>query len=158
MTSSHTSSFGGFAYAVMLQPRNWMRVVCRRCGGPLPRRPSVHCVRIRDLLMPDYRTTIEVRQAREQANYGMSRILDRALVTCNTDPRCHTYARERKCAPGVDVFPPGGSMRPVRGDGYLGTVQLAQMLGVAPATVRSWRYRGWIEPQGLDEYRRPPGT
>jgi DNA-binding transcriptional MerR regulator len=46
-------------------------------------------------------------------------------------------------------------MLPVRGDGFLGTVQLAQMLGVAPATIRSWRYRGWIEPQGLDEHGRP---
>jgi DNA-binding transcriptional MerR regulator len=46
-------------------------------------------------------------------------------------------------------------MHPVRGDGLLPTPQAAQMVGVSPATIRSWRHRGWLEPQGLDEHGRP---
>lgn len=46
-------------------------------------------------------------------------------------------------------------MRPTRGDGLLTTPQAAQMVGVSPATIRSWRHRGWIQPHGLDERNRP---
>ena len=46
-------------------------------------------------------------------------------------------------------------MRPVRGDGLLPTPQAALMVGVSPITIRSWRHRGHLEPQGLDEHGRP---
>lgn len=56
------------------------------------------------------------------------------------------------------VSGPGVHMTPTRGDGLLNTPQLAQMLGVSPATIRKWRERGYLEPQGLDERRRPLHT
>lgn len=46
-------------------------------------------------------------------------------------------------------------MLPSRGDGLLTTAEAAQMVGRKPATIRSWRHRGWLEPQGLDERNRP---
>jgi DNA-binding transcriptional MerR regulator len=46
-------------------------------------------------------------------------------------------------------------MRPTRGDGYLTTALAAQMVGVTPATIRKWKQRGWLSPQGLDERNRP---
>lgn len=46
-------------------------------------------------------------------------------------------------------------MRPTRGDGLLSTALAGQMVGVSPATIRSWRHRGWLSPQGLDERGRP---
>jgi DNA-binding transcriptional MerR regulator len=46
-------------------------------------------------------------------------------------------------------------MLPSRGDGFLSTPEAARLVGVSPATMRSWRHRGWIEPQGLDERGRP---
>ena len=46
-------------------------------------------------------------------------------------------------------------MQPTRGDGFITTAQAAQMIGVKPPTIRSWRHRGWLEPQGLDERNRP---
>lgn len=49
-------------------------------------------------------------------------------------------------------------MQPTRGDGLYGTPQLALLLGVSASTVRSWRSRGWLKPQGLDERGRPLHT
>ena len=49
-------------------------------------------------------------------------------------------------------------MVPTRDDGMLTTVQAAKMLGVSPATIRSWRWRGWLKRQGLDERGRPLHT
>lgn len=46
-------------------------------------------------------------------------------------------------------------MRPTRGDGLLYTDQLAAMLGRKPGTVYSWKSRGIIAPDGLDEQGRP---
>lgn len=46
-------------------------------------------------------------------------------------------------------------MRPTRGDGLLYTDQLARMLGRRPGTIYSWKSRGIIAPDGLDEYGRP---
>jgi DNA-binding transcriptional MerR regulator len=40
----------------------------------------------------------------------------------------------------------------------LTTPQLAQLLGVSPATIRSWRNRGWLAKQGLDERGNPLHT
>jgi uncharacterized protein YjcR len=47
---------------------------------------------------------------------------------------------------------------PTRDDGMLGTVQAARYIGVSPATIRSWRWRGWLATQGLDERGRPLHT
>lgn len=49
-------------------------------------------------------------------------------------------------------------MRPTRSDGMLTTPQGAEMLGVSPATIRSWRNRGWLKRQGLDERGYPLHT
>jgi DNA-binding transcriptional MerR regulator len=40
----------------------------------------------------------------------------------------------------------------------LTTSQAADMLGVRPATIRSWRNRGWLKRQGLDERGHPLHT
>jgi hypothetical protein len=39
-----------------------------------------------------------------------------------------------------------------------GTVAAAKLLGKSPATIRSWRNRGWLAAQGLDERKRPLHT
>ena len=49
-------------------------------------------------------------------------------------------------------------MRPGRGDGYLSTADAARLIGVQPATIRSWRNRGYLVAQGLDERNRPLHT
>lgn len=46
-------------------------------------------------------------------------------------------------------------MLPTRGDGLLTTPQAARLVGVTAATVRKWRQRGRILPDGLDEHGRP---
>ena len=52
----------------------------------------------------------------------------------------------------------GGVMRPARGDGFLTTAEAAALAGVSPSTVRDWRSKGYLEPQGLDERNRPLHT
>jgi DNA-binding transcriptional MerR regulator len=49
-------------------------------------------------------------------------------------------------------------MLPTRGDGMLNTPAAARLVGVKPATIRSWRKRGWLVAQGLDEHNRPLHT
>lgn len=49
-------------------------------------------------------------------------------------------------------------MRLCRGDGMLGTPDAARLVGVSPATIRSWRNRGHLVPQGYDERNRPLHT
>ena len=49
-------------------------------------------------------------------------------------------------------------MRPCRGDGLLTTAESGRLVGVSPATIRSWRNRGWLAPQGLDERNNPLHT
>jgi hypothetical protein len=49
-------------------------------------------------------------------------------------------------------------MLTTRGDGLLSTAQSAQLVGVEPATIRSWRHRGWLARQGLDERGYPLHT
>ena len=62
-------------------------------------------------------------------------------------------------APGAFcVLRAGGAMRPTRGDGFLTTAESAALAGVSPATIRKWRERGHLVPQGLDERRRPLHT
>ena len=49
-------------------------------------------------------------------------------------------------------------MRPCRGDGLLRTPEAARLIGVSPATIRSWRNRGHLVSQGTDELGRPLHT
>lgn len=49
-------------------------------------------------------------------------------------------------------------MLPSRTDGFLTTGEAAQLAGVRPVTIRQWRSRGWLAPQGLDERGRPLHT
>jgi DNA-binding transcriptional MerR regulator len=49
-------------------------------------------------------------------------------------------------------------MRPTRGDGYLTTRESARLVGVQPVTIRQWRKRGYLVPQGLDERGYPLHT
>jgi DNA-binding transcriptional MerR regulator len=44
---------------------------------------------------------------------------------------------------------------PTRGDGLLTTPQAAKLVGVSPSTYRTWRQRGHVTPDGLDERGRP---
>lgn len=46
-------------------------------------------------------------------------------------------------------------MRVTRGDGLLGTAQSAKLVGVQESTIRSWRSRGVLDTQGLDERGNP---
>lgn len=46
-------------------------------------------------------------------------------------------------------------VQPVHWSGLYSTAELASLLGVAESTVRQWRFRKWLEPQGLDERYRP---
>jgi transposase-like protein len=49
-------------------------------------------------------------------------------------------------------------VRPCRGDGLLSTAEAAALVGVEPVTIRLWRHRGHLRPQGLDERNRPLHT
>jgi len=49
-------------------------------------------------------------------------------------------------------------VRPTRGDGLLDTAAAALLVGVRPVTIRQWRARGWLAPQGLDERGFPLHT
>lgn len=45
--------------------------------------------------------------------------------------------------------------RPAHWSGLYTTAEAAVLLGVAEVTVRQWRYKRWLQPQGLDERGRP---
>lgn len=49
-------------------------------------------------------------------------------------------------------------MVPAHPSGMFSTPELARALGVKPSTIRSWRNRGWLERQGLDERGNPLHT
>jgi len=49
-------------------------------------------------------------------------------------------------------------MTPRHPSGMLSTPEAARLLGVRPATIRSWRNRGWLARQGLDERGHPLHT
>lgn len=59
---------------------------------------------------------------------------------------------------GVFAFPGQVTMRPCRGDGLLSTPEAARLVGVRPATIRSWRNRGYLVAQGQSELGRPLHT
>jgi hypothetical protein len=50
------------------------------------------------------------------------------------------------------------TMRPTRGDGLFSTPDAAKLVGVKPPTIRSWRQKGFLAPQGLDERGYPLHT
>jgi hypothetical protein len=85
-------------------------------------------------------------------------IFDIAIMVCNdkssvTPVPCDALRPGRFSCNGA-----GEPMRPGRGDGFLRTDEAARLVGVSPATIRSWRNRGWLEAQGLDERDRPLHT
>lgn len=41
---------------------------------------------------------------------------------------------------------------------WLNTADAARVAGVKPVTIRQWRRRGYLAPQGLDEHNRPVHT
>ena len=49
-------------------------------------------------------------------------------------------------------------MVPLHPSGMLSTAEAARLVGVRPVTIRQWRNRGWLAPQGLDERGRPLHT
>ena len=61
------------------------------------------------------------------------------------------------CAPrtGDFFYARAVIMLPSRGDGFLTTAESARLVGVQPVTIRQWRKRGWLLPQGLDERGYP---
>jgi Helix-turn-helix domain len=60
--------------------------------------------------------------------------------------------------PGSFHMRGAGEMTPTRGDGYLTTAEAARLVGVKPPTIRSWRQKGYLAPQGLDERGHPLHT
>jgi len=57
--------------------------------------------------------------------------------------------------PGHSAFSGQVSVLITRGDGLVTTEQAAQLARRKPATIRSWRHRGWLPRRGLDERGRP---
>ena len=47
------------------------------------------------------------------------------------------------------------AMLPAHPSGLMSTVESAAFAGVKPVTIRQWRRRGWLAPQGLDERGYP---
>jgi hypothetical protein len=52
----------------------------------------------------------------------------------------------------------GDAMLPSRGDGYYTTADAARLVHRKPATIRRWRYLGYLRTQGLDEHGYPLHT
>ena len=62
----------------------------------------------------------------------------------------------REMRSGLSAVPGAGEpVLPSRDDGYLSTREAAKLVNVAPVTIRQWRNRGWLAPQGLDERGYP---
>lgn len=40
-------------------------------------------------------------------------------------------------------------------DELTGTNDAAELAGVAPVTIRSWKAKGYLQPSGLDQHGRP---
>jgi hypothetical protein len=66
--------------------------------------------------------------------------------------------RYAQCAPGHHAFRGQVTMVSSRADGFLTTAESARLAGVQPVTIRQWRNRGYLAPQGLDERNRPLHT
>ena len=82
-------------------------------------------------------------------------LFDKPPMGCNTKGAGNSYLPVRMMRPGRFRFPGPVIMRPGRGDGYLTTADAAKLAGVSPATIRSWRNRGYLVAQGLDERGHP---
>jgi hypothetical protein len=76
-------------------------------------------------------------------------------VTLTPDSRIGSGARTQ---PGPSLFPRVVVVRATRGDGFLTTEEAARLVGVKAGTIRQWRKRGYLLPQGLDERDRPLHT
>jgi len=55
-------------------------------------------------------------------------------------------------------LPRAGGLLPARPDGFLTTPEAAAAVGVQPVTIRKWRRKGYLAPQGLDERGYPLHT
>ena len=64
---------------------------------------------------------------------------------------------ERAMRPGLSVSRVV-VMIATRGDGFITTAEAARLVGVKEVTIRQWRKRGYLLPQGLDERNRPLHT
>lgn len=60
--------------------------------------------------------------------------------------------------PGLLCFAGQVIMHPARPDDYLTTAEAARLVGVSVNTIYSWRKRGHLVAQGLDELGRPLHT
>lgn len=77
---------------------------------------------------------------------------------CNTDHQYHRCPQSALRLGISAVHGLGVPMLPTRGDGFLNTAESGRLVGVKPATIRSWRNRGYLAAQGLDERGRPLHT
>ena len=59
---------------------------------------------------------------------------------------------------GLFLLRGAGGFVPVRPDGFLTTPEAAAAVGVQPVTIRKWRRKGYLAPQGLDERGYPLHT
>jgi len=76
---------------------------------------------------------------------------------CNTETLT-TSVPGALVRPGTFAFPGAVIVRPTRGDGFITTAEAARLVGRKPVTIRQWRRRGWLLPQGLDERGYPLHT
>jgi Transcriptional regulator, AbiEi antitoxin len=82
----------------------------------------------------------------------------RRSMGCNIRVSLVAVSPEREQRPGISVIRGQVVMLPSRADGYLTTRDAARIAGVDPVTIRQWRKRGWLAPQGLDERGYPLHT
>jgi hypothetical protein len=72
--------------------------------------------------------------------------------------RC-TVPRTALCGPGRPRFRGRVvALTPCHWSGMLNTAESADFLKVRATTIRQWRFKGWLEKQGLDERNRPLHT
>jgi hypothetical protein len=67
--------------------------------------------------------------------------------------------RTALCGPGHPRFRGRVvALTPCHWSGMLNTAESADFLKVRATTIRQWRFKGWLEKQGLDERNRPLHT
>ena len=66
----------------------------------------------------------------------------------------------RRASEHPGVFDVAGQVTviPVRRDGFITTAEAAKLVGVSVVTIRQWRARGRLAPQGHDERGHPLHT